>query len=190
MKKLLALFCLLSVNIAGFSQNYAPVPWERAITMPVDSVFAIDASHLKWDSIPGKLYEFRHLRYLDLSKNRLTALPERLGDFTDLHYFSVSKNKLTEFPTVICKMTKLDTLSVSRNMISYIPECISTLDAVTYLDLWDNPLKGITDAIGNMASLKKVDLRGILFNERTQTKWRTGMPQVSWLFDLPCTCIE
>lgn len=185
----IALFLWCS-QLVGAQDSLRIVTWENALKLSPDSVFAIDASHLKWTNIPDELYAFKHLKYLNLSRNKLDELPMQLNGLKELVSLDVSRNKLDTFPTVLCSMTYLKKLSVSRNLIESIPPCIGYFDKLVYLDLWDNPIRALPEELTKLEALKKVDLRGILFSQSFQDKWRTTMPQVKWEFDAPCDCLD
>jgi Leucine-rich repeat (LRR) protein len=185
----IALFLWCSQLVAA-QDSLRIVTWETALKLSPDSVFAIDASHLKWADIPDELYTFRHLKYLNISRNKLDELPMQLNGLKELVSLDVSRNKLDTFPTVLCSMTYLKKLSVSRNLIESIPPCIGYFDKLVYLDLWDNPIRALPEELTKLEALQKVDLRGILFSQNFQDKWRAKMPQVKWEFDAPCDCLD
>jgi len=191
MHRKLVLFLLLCSSFRLSAQDTLKVySWEEALKAPRDSVFALDASHLKWEAIPAELYEFKKLKQLDISKNKLTDLPSEFGVFKNLLVIDASRNKMDHFPIGLCQLTGLHKLLLSRNFMTTLPECIGYFKNLTYLDLWDNPIGELPEQLGKLTALKTVDLRGILFNQKFQDGWRAKMPQVKWLFDAPCECIK
>ena len=97
--------------------NAQAIKWQDALQMNPASVYSLDCSGLKWDSLPQKLFEFVALESLDLSKNKLTFLPEEMKVFTQLQYLKLGKNKLDHFPLVLCQLPKLRELSMERNAL-------------------------------------------------------------------------
>ena len=188
-KLVLCLLLLFSFRLNA-QDSLKVYSWEEALAAPSpDSVKAIDASRLKWETLPDELLKFTQLVYLDVSRNKLATLPD-LGSFTSLRHLDLSRNKFTTFPVSLCKMTALTRLSLGRNLIETIPECIGYFFSLVYLDLWDNPIKKLPEQLTKLTALRTVDLRGILFNKQFQEGWRTKMPNVTWHFDYPCECIE
>lgn len=191
MNKLRVLFCIIWLSNSAFCQDTLKlITWENALKMPKDSVFALDASKQKWDSLPAEIYQFTQLRYLNLSKNKLRDLPLDLTRFKRLTTLDVSKNKFTNFPVGICPLTGLKKLIINRNQFETIPACIGYFGNLTYLDLYDNPIRTLPSELTNLTNLKVVDLRGILFNATFQESWKTNLPNAFWHFDLPCECME
>lgn len=190
MLKWLVLFCLIwQTNL--FAQDTLKIyKWEHALTMHPDSVFAIDASQLKWETIPTELYEFKQLRFLNISKNKLTELPLDLGVFKQLKVLDATKNKITNSPIVICQLPALRKLHLARNHISSLPACIGFLSELTFLDIWDNPIAELPDDLLKLQNLKAVDMRSIMLSPGFQSKWQERMPQVTWYFDAPCHCVD
>ncbi len=184
------LIWLLFLNASLQAQQVVPVRWEKALTMPVDSVVAIDASHLKWDTIPTQLYQFIHLTYLDLSKNRLKVLPLELGQLKQLTVFKAEKNKLAGAPIVMCQLTQLQKIYLGENDLSAIPDCFGYLHELKVLDIWDNAIGSLPESILQLKALKYVDMRGILLTPKFQDQWLKSMPNVTWQFDPPCHCAD
>jgi hypothetical protein len=164
--------------------------WFEVKNANPDTIFAIDASNLKWDSLPIDLYRFTELKYLNISKNKLTNLPIELSKLTKMEVFIANKNKISNTPLFICQMSNLRRLLISRNQISRLPDCIGILKKLTIIDIWDNPIAGLPEDLVNCTSLKLVDLRGIMFNAKFQEKWTTALPNVNWKFDPPCNCLD
>lgn len=197
MKKTLGLCLLLwfSYTMCFGSQLLAQdslriYTWEEALLAPKDSVFRLDASKQKWEELPAELFAFTHLKSLDISKNKLTSLPAEMNVFKELRTLDVGKNKLQEFPVAICPLTQLKKLMLNRNYITSLPSCIGYFSQLKVLDLWDNPVESLPGELSKLTSLEVVDLRGILFNQAFQDKWRAELPQTKWYFDLPCKCLD
>ncbi|MFY7991210.1 MAG: leucine-rich repeat domain-containing protein [Fluviicola sp.] len=183
--------CFLLVWSATKAQDTLKIyTWEEAQLLPVDSVKAITASHLKWDSIPESLWNFTHLRYLDLSKNRLKEIPPEIGKLKELRTLDVSKNKLSGAPVFICQLTQLRKLHIARNQYSSLPSCIGYLTHLVVLDIWDNPINSLPDEVMNLKKLQFVDMRSIMLSPGFQQKWLERRPDVTWEFDPPCHCVE
>ena len=77
---------------------------DEAQSVAADSVYRLDLSRKRLKEIPKAIYQFKNLRELNLSKNKLRDIPEKFV-FRDLRILDLSKNKFKTFPTVICKNT-------------------------------------------------------------------------------------
>ncbi|HRP52716.1 MAG TPA: leucine-rich repeat domain-containing protein [Fluviicola sp.] len=189
MKNLHALIFLLC-SISGFSQDKLIIyTWDQVQHANPDTIFAIDASKLKWKECPEKLASFKQLKYLNLSKNKLTSLPEYIGEMTQLKSIDVHKNQL-ESMALLCKLTALQRIHVAQNKISTFPACMGYLSEIKVLDIWDNPINQLPEEITQLKKLEAVDMRGIMLGPLFQRKWQEAMPQVKWYFDPPCHCEE
>lgn len=191
MKRTLALCCILWFSLQLSAQDTTRVyTWEEALLVSPDSVYRLDASRQKWDSLPERLFLYTRLRFLDISKNRLVELPSQINVFTELRVLEASKNRFSAFPVTLCQMTHLRKLGLSRNQITSIPACIGYFSELVMLDLWDNPIVSLPEELTKLTNLQVIDLRGILFGPTFQDGWRAKMPNVTWHFDAPCNCIE
>ncbi len=191
MKKLLLLF-LLSFSIGGITaqEGVKIYTWEEALKVNPDSVFAIDASKMKWDNVPDEMKAFTALRYLNVSKNKLTTIPEYFATFSRLKVLDLTKNQILSFPIVLCKMPQIQKLHLARNKIEMIPSCIQYMNELKVLDIWDNPLSGLPEEFALLGNLVAVDMRGIMLPADFQEKWIKRMPQVKWYFEVPCHCVD
>lgn len=189
--KLLPALIFLCISNLSFSQDTLKIyRWELVQRANPDTIYGIDASKLKWDQIPKKMYAFKNLKYLNLSKNKLTELPMEMAVFKSLKTLDATKNKIEDTPIVICQMPKLQRLHLARNKISSLPSCIGYLTDLKILDIWDNPINSLPEDVLNLKKLEAVDMRAIMLGPHFQQRWQEAMPQVKWYFDPPCHCVE
>jgi Leucine-rich repeat (LRR) protein len=189
--KLLPVLIFLCINKISFSQDTLRIyRWESIQKANPDTIFGIDASKLKWEEVPEKLYTFKNIKYLNISKNKLQELPLEMGVFKSLKTLDATKNELVNSPIVICQMPKLQKLHLARNGISSLPACIGYLSDLKILDIWDNPINSLPEEVLNLKKLVAVDMRAIMLGPKFQQRWLEGMPQVKWYFDPPCHCVE
>lgn len=73
-------------------------------------------------TLPQWLFQFEHLKFMQLSGNLLHQIPNEIGDLRNLEHLDVSKNHLTELPAPICQLNKLQFLNVSDNAITALPK--------------------------------------------------------------------
>lgn len=191
MQKWLIIVCFGLFSAGVFAQDTLKIyTWKEVQNANPDTIFAITAEKLKWDSVPVGLYKFVNLKYLNVSHNKLKSLPNELSVFTRLNYLNATRNKISNVPLVICQLTRLKTLMLGRNEIASLPECIGYLTELRKLDIWDNPINVLPPGVLKLEKLTAVDMRGILLSPSFQNKWKTSMPNVTWYFDAPCNCVE
>lgn len=164
--------------------------WEEARKLPPDEVTAIRLSKLKLEKIPEELSAYKNLIYLDLSKNKLAKLPDFIKDFKQLRSLNLYKNKFQYFPAELCGSLSLEKLNLGSNFIASLPGCIKYMEHLNYIDLSDNPIEELPNAFTEMPALKKIILRGIMFNGKRQDSWNQKLPWVKIDFDAPCHCMD
>lgn len=182
---------ILWVNLlAGLSfaqQNHLFTSLEEALVVHPDSVYRLDLSRNQLKAVPVEIMQFKNLREIDLSKNKLTDLPENFV-FKNLAVVNLTKNKFEVFPTALCKNTGLTQLLMGKNKISELPECIGNLSELVILDVWFNTVSVIPASIVNLKKLRSFDLRGMNYSDEFQQEWREKLPWVKLEFDVGCDC--
>jgi len=160
---------------------------EEAATVHRDSVFRLDLSKNKLQTIPKEIYSYKNLRDLNLSQNRLSSLPD---DFylPNLEVLNLEKNDLDTFSNSICKNTSLHYLYMGRNDVAVVPECIGSLTELIVFDIWFNPIRELPLTMANLKKLRHLDLRGVTFSNDFQKKWNGLLPWVKIEFDMGCDC--
>ncbi|NOQ71605.1 MAG: hypothetical protein GQ574_06375 [Crocinitomix sp.] len=187
-KKFVTIFCISIFQVIGYSQtNHLFESLEEALQVHPDSVYRLDLSRASLKEVPKEIFNFKNLRELDLSKNKLTELPNQFV-FEKLEVLHLTKNKLEKFPKVICKNKNLKQLFLGKNRISEIPECIGELSELVIFDIWFNTISVIPDSITKLRKLRSFDLRGMNYSDEFQKEWRDKLPWVTIQFDVGCDC--
>ncbi|KAA0176598.1 hypothetical protein FNF27_01879 [Cafeteria roenbergensis] len=104
-----------------------------------------------------------NLRFLDLSRNRLTALPHpAVGRLRSLRALNVSHNKLDSLPASLCSLTQLRHLDISGNpAIRELPEEFGAMKNLRTLLSRDNTaLRRLPASMKLQVKLRRVDLAG------------------------------
>jgi Leucine-rich repeat (LRR) protein len=191
MLKWLSIVCCIILSSSAFGQDSLKVmTWENALKANPDSVFAIDASHLKWESVPEELYKYKNLRYLNLSRNKLTVIPAQIREFENLRWLSVERNRINDGLGNVFTLANLKYLDIGKNEFESIPATIGNMKNLEVFILWANPVTELPMELTQCSSLKAVDMRSILTSASFQMGWTDRMPKVNWQFDSPCHCAE
>lgn len=190
MKLLFVISFLLFTTINCFAQKIETYSLEQALAANPDTIFALDLSHLKLDTVPAEIAKFTHLTYLDLSKNKLSKLPDFLADLEYLKTVNISKNKFDVFPLVLTRIDSLTVLLANRNQFDRLPESIGYCKNLEVVDFWETPIMSIPESFYALPKLKKIDLQGIKYSPTFQKKLKDRLPNVEIKLDPPCDCME
>ncbi len=168
------------------------MPVYRSLTAALqkpDSVFRLDLSRQKLKTIPQEVFSLNHLVELNLSRNQLTEVSENIYLLNNLQRLYLNNNKLQALPQRIGTLKNLQVLNLDRNRITELPAEIGMLNNLEELSLWDNELSDLPEEIKSLSSiLKKLELRGILFNEDQQKRFHDLLPYTTIYFSPACNC--
>ena len=192
MKLVSVIILLLVCNCAkAQTDGYVIYKWDDLpINVDADTIYGLNLSKMRLDSVPSNLSKFSNLIFLDLSKNKLKELPTFIGELQKLKELNLAKNKLDKLPIELCKMKNLERLILNRNFIGSLPSCIEYTSALKYIDLWDNPIRSLPESFERLENLEEVDLSGIRFSPKFQESWLAKMPNVKFVFDEACDCMN
>ena len=93
----------------------------------------------------------------------LTHLPTAIGELIHLRWLNVSYNKLTELPAEIGKLRNVERLHVNNNMLESIPTEVWNMKALQELRCDSNRLKGLPTGVLSMRNLQEAFLNNNLF---------------------------
>lgn len=79
-------------------------------------------------TLPQWLFDFIHLKFIQLSGNLLQTIPNEIGCLVSLEHLDLSKNHITELPRHISQLNKLQILNVSGNEIHTLNAGKSTIE--------------------------------------------------------------
>lgn len=193
MMKLLYVISFLlftTINTSAQKGEVKTYTLDEALAANPDTIFALNLSHMKLDTVPASVAKFTRLNYLDLSKNKLSKLPDFLADLEYLKTVNISKNKFDIFPLVLTRIDSLTVLLANRNQFDRLPESIGYCKNLEELDFWETPIMSIPESFYSLSKLKKLDLQGIKYSPAFQKKLQDRLPNVEILLDSPCDCME
>ncbi|XP_055820960.1 putative disease resistance protein RGA3 [Solanum dulcamara] len=108
---------------------------------------------------PSLLKQFVSLRVLNLSCSNLKQLPSSIGDLIHLRYLNLSDNRMMRsLPKQLCKLQNLQTLDLRENYyLSCLPKQTSKLGSLRNLLLDGCSLTSMPPRIGLLTCLKTLD---------------------------------
>lgn len=188
MKFIPAIISVLFINLASAQEKqvkyYSLSELKNAV---VDSVIAVDLKKMNLSELPPELMRFKHIQYLDLSKNKFSNVTG-LENFPHLRYLNLEKNRLDYFPVSICQLTEIETLILNRNYFESIPACIEYCQQLKTIDLWYTSVTTLPQEITRIPSLEAIDLTGIQINKERQEQLKQMLPRVKLTLSPPCNC--
>ncbi len=110
------------------------------------------------EEIPSEIAKLTNLESLDLSSNQLDTLPEAIGNLTNLTELYLSSNQLDTLPESVGNLTNLTELYLNSNQLDTLPESVGNLTNLTELNLNSNQLKTLPESVGNLANLTELNL--------------------------------
>ncbi|MBW6483033.1 MAG: leucine-rich repeat domain-containing protein [Vicingaceae bacterium] len=162
---------------------------EQAVKLPVDEVVRLTLKKSKLTELPQEIYNFKNLRYLDVSGNQLKEIPAELANLPQLQYLDFSDNLVTEVPKAIGKFDSLTVLILNHNDIVTLPTEIGALKKLTELHLWGTAIVSFPNSIVLLKeTLKEIDLRYVPLTRSEHKKLKKILPLTKIGYSLKCNC--
>ncbi len=115
-------------------------------------------SNNKIDKFPEDIVSLEQLSYLDLSHNQIEYIQDDTLLPRNLKVLDISYNKLNTFSSSLGAMALLEQLKCQNNCISSISSGIKKLESLKYLNFSSNKLSIIPEEIGELKNLQTFDL--------------------------------
>lgn len=182
----------LCTNNIFFSQKFEfkVYRWEEVKNADPDTIYGLTFAKEKRTDLPSELSKFVNLRYLNLNKNKLQSLPEFFDTLTSLEVIDAEKNNFSYFPLTLTRLPQIQKINLHQNDIIVIPDAIQYCLLLEKLDLSDNAIGGVPDVVFGLSNLKIIDLTGVRFGPKYQKKLINQRPDIKWILDPPCDCLE
>lgn len=190
--KVLLVLCLGLISFCAFSQKKGPRYYrldELSKANP-DTIFYLNLSKERLDSIPSSIYRFTELKGLDLSKNKLTDIPLEFKVFSKLEVLNISQNKLHFLPMAVTKLSHLKELLAASNRISSLPDQMEDLTKLKTLDLYNNEITNFGSGFFKLKQLKVIDIRGTMYGTKMHKEIVGNFPNTKLAIDPPCKCMD
>jgi Leucine-rich repeat (LRR) protein len=189
---LLAVIFLQSSISTCFSQkfDFKVYRWEEVQNANPDTIYGLTFFKEKRTELPPELIRFMNLRYLNLNKNKIQFLPEFFDTIKGLEVFEAEKNNFGYFPLALTRLPKIRKINLHQNNIITIPDSIKNCLLLEKLDLSDNAIATVPESIFGLTNLKMIDLTGVRFGPRYQQQLTNRRPDIKWILDPPCDCME
>jgi len=143
----------------------------------------LDLSGLTLPTLPDLSVDFSHVGSLKLSNMNLTASPEGfLTRFRHLRWLDMSDNRLTDLPPAVGQMHGMTKLALYNNQLELTAETAQILSGRTTLrGLWinNNPRLGVPPDFSLIPDIRTVDLNNTGINA-----WPTGLFDQPLLTDI------
>lgn len=110
------------------------------------------------DAIPNKIKDFKNVRDINISTNRLSELPFKNMPSERLLKLTVTNNRLKNLSSGISRLTKLRYLCLGKNMFEEFPVEITELTNLRRLFFHDNFITSLPSEIGNLKQLRALVL--------------------------------
>ena len=120
---------------------------------PVDS---LNLSGNRLTSLPARIAQLKHLRYLSLSNNQLTSLPAEIGELTELKELRLEGNRLESLPPEFARLVNLRLLSMDGAAMKEFPLPLTTLKGLETLRIVEGAFISLPAEISEMRGLKDV----------------------------------
>ncbi len=159
----------------------------EALVAP-DQVMQLSLRGERFKVFPAQIFQFKNLRYLDLSKDKLDSIPDEILELKYLKILKLAKNNFTSFPPVLYKMGNIEFLVISDNKIAYVSPQIKHMLGLESLDLYRNNVSEIPSELGKIKGFKTLDLRGISMNKNQQAEIRKKLKGVKVYMGPTCNC--
>lgn len=168
---------IMQTDIEGLETN----PKSRAIAGLGYDGNVMNYDNLKLDNLPNDLPA--NAINLSLAENKLKEIPSSIYNYKNLKYVNLSNNRIGNANMPNGAFKSLIWLDLSNNKIKKIPETIENLQNIEFLDLSNNRIKELPVTISNMKKLKVLNLKGNRIPFSSLKQLLQSMPSTNILHD-------
>ncbi|MBP5516308.1 MAG: leucine-rich repeat domain-containing protein [Bacteroidales bacterium] len=154
-----------------------------------DSVYILRLRYKRMKTIPAKVFTFKNLRVLDLSRNFIDSIPPEIASLTNLEELNVRRNRIRVVPPEVGKLVQLRILDMSRNPILELPDEMSALTRLEELTLWCTGIVSFPPSFVTLnETLRVIDLRVCPLTYDDQQAIEELLPNPRKRWDYVCNC--
>jgi hypothetical protein len=98
------------------------------------------AGGMRFATIPGRVFDFKELRSLNLVGKDLLELSPRIGELEFLKRLDLARNSLSSLPMALAQLDELEDLDLADNQLNTVGGVLRKLPALRHCWLTGNPL--------------------------------------------------
>lgn len=113
---------------------------------------------LKLTAFPDEIFDFPHIKTLDLSNNLIEEIPDKIEKLVNLETLIIQKNVLKKISPKLGKLKNLKKLNVFFNQLTELPDVFKNLSELTELEVKYNQLTELPNSILCCEALTLLDV--------------------------------
>src|SRR5579859_6793947 len=155
------------------SQDMLPL-YEKGIGFTIEdqTVTVLSLRYCGLTMLPEALDQLAHLRFLDITGNKLSTLPASFASLIHLKKFAGDDNQLYELPEGLERLTQLEEIHLDRNRLTTLPESLSQLARLTTLSVYGNALTALPESLSQLSGLKAISIGHNRLSELPESFWQ------------------
>ncbi len=188
MKRTVFILLILCIATGAAAQRNKEYKSLKDVRNP-DSVYILKLRYKRLRQIPPKVFTFRNLRKLDLSRNFIDTIPPEIAQLSNLEELSLRRNKIRVVPDEIGELRQLKKLDLSRNPILELPDNMSNLRNLEELVIWCTGIISFPPSfVALNETLKLIDMRVCPLTYDDQQAIHELLPSPRKRWDYVCNC--
>ena len=188
MKKAILFILIICIATGAVAQRNREYKSLKEVRNP-DSVYILKLRYKRLRQIPPKIFTFRNLRKLDLSRNFIDSIPPEIAQLSNLEELNLRRNKIRIVPNEIGQLRQLRKLDMSRNPILDLPDAMSNLRNLEELIIWCTGIVSFPPSfVALNETLKLIDLRVCPLTYDDQQAIMELLPSPRKRWDYVCNC--
>lgn len=134
-------------NTTVLSNNDVHNPYDSQNAQQIDRFVQLNFSNLGLTIFPAHICNYKNLRIVDLTKNKLSNLSKQIAELKNLSCLFLSDNQLKALPDEICSLKMLERICLANNQLITLPEDLGKLENLKSINLEKNRLTTLPASI-------------------------------------------